>query len=325
MNGLEFCKRFYNQVVKDIVLPISPEHGAALIGPGSEVLGFDTEMSRDHGWHARCIIFTDKEEAVRAALQLHVPDKFESFGTQIEVSNAHSFFSAYLGFDPYNITDVDWLSAPTQVLRMLTDGEIFKESNELCHLRSKLSFYPRDILLYILEAGWERISQEMAFMGRCGLVKDNIGSALISARLFSFIMRLCFMYEGQYPPYWKWFGTAFNKLPCADNFKSSIEAGLMADTWQKRERYLSQAYIALGELHNKSGLAGQVEPGVIEYYSRGFMVPDTQKYKESLRAEIKSDSVKALPPNVGAVDQISDQTDFLGHNEIRLKIRGVWE
>jgi len=324
MKGIELCKKFYNQVVKNVVMPISPNHSACLIGRGSEVLGFDTEMSQDHDWNARCIIFTNEVETVREALKRNLPNEFEGFETSVEVAEISAFFEAFLGFDPHNITDIDWLSVPAQTLRELTSGAVFKENEELCHLREKLKFYPRDVLLYILEAGWERIGQEMAFMGRCGIVNDNIGSALVCHRLFSYIMRFCFLYEGEYPPYWKWFGTAFSKLDCANKFEEIIEAGLAAKDWKEREKYLSRAYVALGNVHNKSNIVTKIEPGVIPYFTRPFMVADTQKYKEVLRAEIKSKKIKALPPNIGAVDQISDQTDFLGNNEIRLKVRGVW-
>ena len=324
MTGIKLCKKFYEQVVKNIVMPISPNHSACLIGRGSEVFGFDTEISQDHDWSARCVIFTNEVEAVRQAMAKQLPEKFEGFETKVEVTEASIFFGAFLGFSPHNMTVVDWLSTPTQTLRELTSGAVFKESDELSHLRDMLKFYPKDIQLYILEAQWERIGQEMAFMGRCGTVDDNIGSALVCARLFSYIMRLCFLYEGQYPPYWKWFGTAFSQLDCAGDFKEIIEVGLAAKDWKEREKYLCEAYVALGKVHNKCGITAYVEPGVIPYYTRPFTVVDTLKYKDALRAEIRSAEVKALPPYIGAVDQISDQTDFLGNNEIRLKIRNVW-
>ena len=49
-------------------------------------------------------------------------------------------------------------------------------------------------------------------MGRAGFVNDEIGSALIGSRLVRDIMRLTFLMEREYPPYAKWFGTAFSCL-----------------------------------------------------------------------------------------------------------------
>ena len=46
--GLELSRAFYEEVVRGIVGNVP--HSAALLGYGSDVLGFDTERSTDHGW-----------------------------------------------------------------------------------------------------------------------------------------------------------------------------------------------------------------------------------------------------------------------------------
>ena len=50
ISGLELSRLFYWEVVRSLLDKHYPglPHAAALIGPGSEVLGFDTEMSMDH-------------------------------------------------------------------------------------------------------------------------------------------------------------------------------------------------------------------------------------------------------------------------------------
>ncbi len=48
--GLELAQRFYQEAVQPILamsFPMLP-YGAALLGSGSDVLGFDTPMSTDH-------------------------------------------------------------------------------------------------------------------------------------------------------------------------------------------------------------------------------------------------------------------------------------
>jgi len=57
--GLELNRRFYEQVVRPLLDASFPglPYAAALLGPGSETLGFDTEMSMDHDWGARMFIF----------------------------------------------------------------------------------------------------------------------------------------------------------------------------------------------------------------------------------------------------------------------------
>jgi hypothetical protein len=45
--GLELCRGFYEEVVAPAV---AARHGAALLGSGSDILGYDAERSTDHDW-----------------------------------------------------------------------------------------------------------------------------------------------------------------------------------------------------------------------------------------------------------------------------------
>jgi len=318
MTGIELCRDFYNEIIKN---QLTINHGAALLGGGSEVLGFDTELSQDHDWFARCHIFTD---GTTEEITLNLPKTFKGFETKVEIHKARDFYKAVLGFDVYEMTEIDWLTIPSQLLCELTKGAVFRESETLTYLREKLQFYPKDIHLYILAAAWERIGQEMAFMGRCGENGDETGSALLCGHLTTYIMRLCFLYEKEYAPYWKWFGKAFSNLSCAKKIEPIIKSALAATDWRTREKHLSQAYILLGETHNKANLTPPVKPTIAPYYTRPFAVPNAADFQTALRAEIKSKKIKALPRGLGAIDQISDQTDFLGHNDFRLTIKNIW-
>ena len=106
---------------------------------------------------------------------------------------------------------VDWLLMPQQRLLGVTSGAVFHDGLQaLIPLREKLAFYPQDVWLYLLAAQWTRISQEEAFVGRCGDLGDELGSQVIAARLVRDLMRLCFLMERRYAPYSKWLGTAFH-------------------------------------------------------------------------------------------------------------------
>ncbi|HWD74857.1 MAG TPA: DUF4037 domain-containing protein, partial [Solirubrobacteraceae bacterium] len=45
--------------------------------------------------------------------------------------------------------------------------------------------------------------------GRCAEAGDELGSAVVTARLARDLMRLCLLMRRRYPPYSKWLGTAF--------------------------------------------------------------------------------------------------------------------
>src|SRR5947207_11852161 len=88
--GLELCRAFFQEVLRPILAAGFPRLGysAALIGPGSEVLGFDTEMSTDHCWGPRALVFLSAEDvelqgpAVVRLLQERLPPEFRGYPTR---------------------------------------------------------------------------------------------------------------------------------------------------------------------------------------------------------------------------------------------------
>lgn len=71
--GLELASLYYWGAVRPILDAEYPSltHSAGLIGSGSEVLGFDTEMSADHNWGAQVILYLSEEDHIRLADDLY--------------------------------------------------------------------------------------------------------------------------------------------------------------------------------------------------------------------------------------------------------------
>src|SRR5687768_9212505 len=109
-------------------------------------------------------------------------------------------------------------------------------------MRGRFAYYPHDVWLYLLAAGWGRIGQDEHLMGRAGMVGDEIGSAIIGARLVRDVMRLCFLMERVHAPYPKWLGTGFQRLSCAAELSPHLRAALSAEEWREREARLVPAY-----------------------------------------------------------------------------------
>ena len=75
--GRALARSFYDEVVGPIVG--AAPHAAALLGYGSDVLGFDTERSTDHGWGPRLQVLADDHDpadidALRRALHEQLPE-----------------------------------------------------------------------------------------------------------------------------------------------------------------------------------------------------------------------------------------------------------
>src|SRR5579862_560656 len=82
--GIALARRWFHEAVEPAVAAALPRlrYGAALVGAGSEVQGFDTPMSTDHDWGARVLLFLAADDlatqgaALRAALAGELPGVF---------------------------------------------------------------------------------------------------------------------------------------------------------------------------------------------------------------------------------------------------------
>lgn len=345
IKGLELSELFYTEAVKPLLAQQFPDivYSAALLGLGSEVLGFDTPQSMDHDWGPKLMLFLGEadhdawrdeiDRVLRQQLPAEIhgyPTNFGRHGDGTTVMQANSggpidhgvllltvdcFFCYVLGFDPTGrIRSMDWVRVPQNHLLMLTAGRVFHDGlGQLKPLRAKLAYYPHDVWLYLLAAQWRRIAQEEAFMGRCGQVGDELGSRLIAARLVRDLMRLCFLMERRYAPFIKWFGSAFAQLECAAELLPLFSQVLRADSWQERQAHLAIAYEFVAQKHNSLGITDPLATEVSQYHGRPFLVIHADRFVDTLRAEIKSEEVLALPEHLGSVDQFLDSTDALGY------------
>ena len=332
--GLELARHLHAEVVAPLLEEIAPglRYSAALLGPGSEVLGFDTERSTDHDWGPRLQVFLPAGTASRdmnqisRALAERLPAGFRGYPTRfpltgeplsaarhhITVAVLGGWVRGLLGFDPRRgIGLLDWLATPAQRLAEFTGGAVFHDGlGELGPLRDRLAWYPNDLWRYLLACQWRRIAQEEAFAGRCAEVGDRLGSAVIAARLARDLMRLCLLMDRRYPPYSKWLGTAFARSPAGPEVGSPLTAALAAPRWRAREQHLAQALEAAAARHNRLGLTEPLPATVRRFYHRPYQVLGGDRFAEALRASIASARIRELPL-AGAVDQFIDSTDAL--------------
>ncbi|MGF1504849.1 MAG: DUF4037 domain-containing protein [Anaerolineae bacterium] len=328
--GLELNRRFYTDVVAPLLDGV--EHAAARIGEGSDVLGFDDETSTDHAWGVRLIVFVAPSEnttQLASTLLRQAPPMFNSVRIEkeaIEVTTVPDFFHAHLGVDINGpLSAVDWLTFSEQSLLGLTTGAVYADqTGELGAAREKFAYYPHDIWLHIMAAGWRRIAQEEHLMGRAGMVGDDLGSRLITARLVRDIMHLCFLMERQYAPYAKWFGSAFNRLQAAQRIGPLLESVMRAQPWQERDAYLVRAYSSLAMMHNDLGVTEPLETAAKTFWERPMHVIYGDRFAQALRAAITDEAVRALPLHLGKVDQISSSTDVLNYPHHRRRLKGLW-
>ncbi|MEZ4536170.1 MAG: DUF4037 domain-containing protein [Cyanobacteriota/Melainabacteria group bacterium] len=217
IKGMKLSESFFKDAVEPVLDEVGGQlrYSAGLIGPGSEVLGFDNEISSDHHWGPRVMLFLEPGEVeqlggtLKTVLSHKLPRSYKGYPTsftapggdsgnavvqmldyenkglinhRVEIFSFDGFLEKYLGFslkEPF--TESQWLSLPQQHLRSLKAGRLFRDDLGLGERLAEIAYYPRDIWLYLLASTWCRIEQTEHLMGRAGHVGDEIGSSLIAA------------------------------------------------------------------------------------------------------------------------------------------------
>ncbi|MGI8643549.1 MAG: DUF4037 domain-containing protein [Thermomicrobiales bacterium] len=355
--GLTLSERFFEHAVRPIVERSFPRltYSAALIGHGSDVLGFDTARSKDHEWGPRCLLFVNEEvfqrhvERIEETLRQHLPVAIDGIPTnfgptgeagiarlqaiatgpvdhRVRITTVARFVQDRLGWiDTASPGLIDWLLASDERLLELTAGAVFHDGlAALGPLRTRLSYFPDQICRYILASQWQRISQKEAFVGRTGEVGDELGSAMVAGMLVRDLMRLAFLMERTYAPYEKWFGSAFARLKLASDLEPSLTATLASRTWREREAHLGTAYKYLAREHNALGITEPISPELRPYHQRPYRVLHAERFAEAIQATITDPELLALPPYIGSIDQFIDSTDLLTHHARRGRLAGVY-
>ncbi|GAB2870079.1 DUF4037 domain-containing protein [Streptomyces deserti] len=343
--GLELSRILYEESVRPILREAFPHlrYAAARVGSGSEVLGFDTPRSADHEWGPRLQIFLTAEdharhaEDIRRVLSERLPHQVRGWPThfresddpldpsglmestegpvnhRVDVYDLDGWLAGQLGLRSADREPSvrEWLAMPQQRLAETTGGAVFHdEPGTLTAVRSRLEWYPEQVWRYLLACQWQRLSQEEAFVGRCAEVGDDIGSAVVAARLVRDLMRLCLLLERRHAPYSKWLGSAFARLPAAGPLTPSLHGALTATDHPTREAHLCDAYETVAALQNASGLTTPVDPKRRPYHSRPFLVLHAERFAQALARTVTDPDLRTLPL-VGNADQWADSTDLL--------------
>lgn len=365
VKGMELSEMFFKEAVEPILDEVSGQlrYSAGLLGPGSEVLGFDNEISSDHHWGPRVMLFLEAGEVeqfggtLKTVLSHKLPRRYKGYPTsftppggdsgnavvqmldyenqgqgminhRVEIFSFDGFLEKYLGFslkEPF--TESQWLSLPQQHLRSLRAGRLFRDDLGLGERLAEVNYYPRDIWLYLLASTWSRIEQTEHLMGRAGHVGDEIGSSLIAASIVKDLMRLVFLMEREYCPYAKWFGTAFNQLKGAMLLKPHLESALASQSWEDRERCLVKAYGIVAEMHNRLGITEALPEEPRSFHGRPYKVISLGEFSRAIKGAIEDPAVARLCHGrlYGNIDLVTDSTDVVESLSARAALRHIYD
>lgn len=324
VSGAELSGAFYAEAVQPLLA--DRQHSAGLLGWGSDVLGYDTERSTDHGWGPRLIVFLEDDDAVdgvEAHLADGLPEHFRGWPVRfgwdavpvshhVAVTTLPRWLEGHLGVDATRgMTLLDWLLTPQQQLLGVVAGAVYADgSGALGKLRRRLAWYPDQVWRWLVACQWHRIGEEEAFVARTAEVGDQSGSAVCAARAARDIMRLALLLDRRYAPYQKWLGTAFAAIAHDDDLPSQLAGALHAPDAPRREAALAGAYTAIARRHNATGLTDPLPTTTGSFHSRPAAVLMADRFGEACAATVSDPTLNRLPL-IGAVDQVVDSTQVL--------------
>ena len=149
--GLELGRELAHQVAQDIELNLPdlvPHICLALVGTGSECLGFDDAISEDHDFTKRCQLFLPADTYKANTDRLHSYFKNYAYGA-VQIESISDFYKRYTLYPEGPQCEKEFRRIPQDLLCTATNGEVFLDNfGSFTHIRQRLlAYYPEDIRL----------------------------------------------------------------------------------------------------------------------------------------------------------------------------------
>lgn len=302
MKGLDLSEEFYWEIVRPIIACRFPQllekHAAGLIGYGSDVLGYDDDLSRDHEWGARCYIWlldSDYDEyatSLNQAFDEEVPILFKGYPSRFSVDEFNEVLVPYngksnihhiaitsvsrhmriqLGLHTSQLSIYDWLVIPEQKLIEWTRGKIFTDPvGEITEARMTLSYLPEDVWRYKLKYAWSAF-RSLYVAGLTDIRGESLSARLFLNRMVEKAIQLVFLYNKRYRPgTYKWISKELAQIsPLAIELIEHLEGILMEPCVTKAVEQMEGVLAILVKQHNDMKLTEYIELEPPLFYARG--------------------------------------------------------
>lgn len=245
MKGLELSEKFYKEygekMIDESFSHIKQYLAIALCGSGSECLGFDDEISRDHDFEPGFCIFLPDESVVSSRDEFlleraysKLPNEFLGVkrnkinpvgGNRHGVMRISDFFENKTGDKNGELTTDGWFFISEQFLLEATNGKVFSDNfGLLTELRKKLSYLPEDIRLKKLAGNLLIMTQSGEYnYPRC-LKRGDTGAAQLAVGEFvNAALKVIFLLNKKYIPYYKWAFKALKELKTLSSLHRDLE------------------------------------------------------------------------------------------------------
>lgn len=233
MKGLELAENYYEaygrQMLDDQFADMKGQTAAGLVGYGSECLGFDDDISKDHDYGPSFCIWLPREiykeygARMQAAYEA-LPRQFMGFAGRMEEEQGkgrvgvlclEDFYEEMIGRSSVPQTEMEWLTIPEEMLATAVNGKVFED-----HLRQFSSI--RDGLMQYYPHGvWiKKIADSMAKAAQAGQYNyaramkrgERIAAEMALTEFVKESMHLVYLLNRTYAPFYKWMHRGMQNL-----------------------------------------------------------------------------------------------------------------
>lgn len=228
MNGLALSKQNFEQTIyPSIEKNFSNLKGRlayGLVGEGSECYGLDDDLSKDHDFYPRVMIWmSDSDYQKNSKTMRDVLNKASKINDykaacqnfRLGPVSTLDFYKRYTSFENFPINDIDYFKIPETFLSTATNGEVFlDELGEFTRIRSYLKgHYPEDVFL-------KKLAKALSLMGQAGQYNyprsikrgDLSASFLSKAEFVENTYHALYLLSRNYMPYYKLTARYLRKL-----------------------------------------------------------------------------------------------------------------
>lgn len=246
MKGLEVSEKFFWSEVAPLIESFFPKlkgaYTAGLVGYGSDVLGYDDEISRAQAWGPRCYLWLHDRDyekyakKIDQALYDNLPQVFLGFPTFfmknnttpepvpaqpeekgkpfVVITTVTKYLKTYYGLNKLPLEFDDWLTISEQNLLELTRGKIFCDPlGEITQVRDSLAYFPDQIWFLKMLSAWKSLNK-LDLVNLCIVRGDLLSARIAFLRIIEKLFYIIFLLNRHYcPGNIKWFSKEFYNLP----------------------------------------------------------------------------------------------------------------
>lgn len=245
MKGLELAEKFYKEygekMIDESFSHIKKYLAVGICGSGSECMGFDDDLSKDHDFEPGFCIFlpdeslvSSKDEFLLERAYSKLPKEYLGYkrsklspvgGNRHGVIRINKFFEDKTGDKNGELTANGWFFVSEQFLLEATNGKLFSDNfGLLTDIRQKLSYLPEDVRLKKLAGNLLVMAQSGQYnYPRC-IKRGETGAAQLAISEFvNAALKVIFLLNKKYIPYYKWVFRALKDLELLSFLHNDLE------------------------------------------------------------------------------------------------------